>query len=138
MYFKYRKLPSRFAMVVTAIAVLLSVALAPDALAHAQLVRSSPSKNAVVSKAPEQIDLWFNELLDEGFNSVEVFAAGELALGRHVNLASGKAAVDPSDRTHLSVKLNPLSAGEYVVTWRVLSRDGHTAPGRLTFRVTGT
>lgn len=135
---KYRKLLSRFVIAVTAIAVLLAFSLVPDALAHALLVRSNPSKNAIVSEAPEQIDLWFNELLDEGFNSVEVFVAGKSASGRHVNLASGKAAVDPSDRTHLSVKLNPLSAGEYVVAWRVLSRDGHIAPGRLTFRVTGT
>ena len=121
-----------------AVSVLLSFALTPNTLAHAQLVRSDPAKNAAVLKAPERIDLWFNELLDEGFNSVEVFGAGELTSQRHTNLASGKAAVDPSDRTHLTIKLNPLPAGEYVVAWRVLSRDGHTAPGRLIFRVTGT
>lgn len=135
---KYRRLSNRFATVAAAISVFLSLSLAPDALAHAQVVRSSPSKNAALSKAPERIDLWFNELLDEGFNSVEVFGAGELTSQRHTNLASGKAAVDPSDRTHLTIKVNPLRVGEYVVAWRVLSRDGHTAPGRLTFRVTGT
>lgn len=33
------------------------------------------------------------------------------------------------------VRSAPLPAGDYVAAWRVLSRDGHTAPGRLTFRV---
>ena len=134
---KYRKISNRFATVAAVSFILLSLILARDALAHAQMVRSNPAKNAELTKAPEQVDLWFNELLDEGFNSVEVFTASESALQHHANLARGQAAVDPEDRTHLTVKLAPLPAGEYVVAWRVLSRDGHSAPGRLTFRVAG-
>jgi copper resistance protein C len=117
---------------------LSAFACAPDGLAHARMIRSIPQKNAELSGIPKQIELWFNELLDDGFNSVEVFTAAELTSEHHTNLASEKAVVDPKDRTHLTVKLGPLSPGEYVVQWRVLSRDGHTAPGRLTFSVTGT
>lgn len=29
----------------------------------------------------------------------------------------------------------PLPDGRYVVTWRVMSRDGHVVKGRFTFRV---
>jgi len=35
----------------------------------------------------------------------------------------------------MTVGLKPLAPGGYVVEWRVLSRDGHSEPGRITFRV---
>jgi len=115
---------------------LLIIAAAPGAWAHARLVRSEPSKGATVT-APQQIDLWFNELLEDGFNTVAVFPEAELSsAAKHSNLATGKPTVDDKDRTHLTVKLSALTPGEYVVEWRVLSRDGHSAPGRSTFRVT--
>jgi methionine-rich copper-binding protein CopC len=110
-------------------------ALIPEAGAHARLVRSVPAKGAEVSATPDRIDLWFNELLDDGFNTVLVFPAAELASKLHTSLVREKPVVDPKDRTHLSVKLPVLPAGEYVAEWRVLSRDGHSALGRFTFRI---
>jgi methionine-rich copper-binding protein CopC len=115
---------------------LLALAGAPAALAHARLVRAVPASGAEVSPAPKQVELWFNELLEEGFNTVTVFASSELSTpGKHTNLAKGKPTVDPKDHTHLVVALGAVPPGEYVVEWRVLSRDGHSAPGRSTFRV---
>ena len=106
------------------------------AWAHARLLRAEPAKGAALSTAPPQIDLWFNELLEDGFNTVMVFPEAELSLaGKHSNLAKGKPTVDAKDRTHLSVKIEALPPGDYVIEWRVLSRDGHSAPGRSTFRV---
>lgn len=127
-----------FAKTAAAFVLALFFAFAHDALAHARMVRSIPAKNAELTKSPGQIDLWFNELLDEGFNSVEVFPSAELTSKKHANLVKDKAAVDPADRTHLTIKIAPLSPGEYVVEWRVLSRDGHSAPGRITFHFVGT
>jgi methionine-rich copper-binding protein CopC len=116
---------------------ILSLALAPEAYAHARMVKSSPAKDATLSASPDQLDLWFNELLEEGFNTIEVFNSSELTAAKHTNLAKGKPAVDPGDKTHLSAKLESLPPGEYVVEWRVLSRDGHSAPGRIMFRIAG-
>lgn len=107
------------------------------AFAHARLVKSEPAKGAELSTAPEQLDLWFNELLEDGFNTIEVFSSADLAKTKHTNLAEGKVTVDTKDRTHLTVKLGSLAPGEYVVEWRVLSRHGHSAPGRITFRIAG-
>ncbi len=107
----------------------------PAVHAHARLVRSEPARDAEVTAAPRQLELWFNELLENGFNHVTVFPSIELGIKKRSNLTSGKPVVDPRDRTRLTVKLEPLAPGEYVVEWRVLSRDGHTAPGRFTFRV---
>ena len=115
----------------------LLIAAAPAALAHARLVRSSPGKGDTLPNAPERIELWFSELLDDGFNSIEIFPASEIAAPKRANLAKEKPALDPRDRTHLILKTAPLAPGEYMVEWRVLSRDGHSAPGRFTFRISG-
>jgi copper resistance protein C len=111
--------------------------LAPpgSALAHARLVRSSPGLDGDLSQSPGQVELWFNELLDDGFNSISVFSATDADPKTRTNLVSGDARVDANDRTHLSVALNPLPPGEYIVEWRVLSLDGHTAPGKFKFKV---
>jgi methionine-rich copper-binding protein CopC len=85
--------------------------------------------------APKQIDLWFNELLEDGFNTVIVFPSADLVAAKKNNFAKGKPVVDPGDHTHLTIKLAPLPAGEYIIEWRVLSRDGHSAPGRSKFTV---
>ncbi len=121
---------SRFAF-----AVALFLAATPAAFAHARLLRSSPPAGAELARPPERIELWFNELLDDGFNSITVFPAAELASQKRTNLANGKPVVDPRDRTHLTLTIESLAPGNYVIEWRVLSRDGHSAPGRSTFRI---
>ncbi len=104
--------------------------------AHARLLRSEPKNEAVLAEAPRSVHLWFNELLDRGFHSIEVYPAAERGKKQRANFIVGPAEVDPEDRTHLRVQLKPLPPGDYVVEYRVLSRDGHTAPGRISFRVT--
>jgi len=112
----------------------LALAAPPHALAHARLLRSSPEQNKAVA-TPLHVDLWFSELLDGQFNAISVFPLGERNVKAHPSLTRGEAKVDPRDRTHLSVALQPLPPGAYRVEWRVLSLDGHTAPGQFQFRV---
>ena len=86
------------------------------AFAHAGLKRSLPASDAEVT-APAQIDLWFNELLEDGFNSVTVISSGDANLpsSEQRNLAQGTAAIDPHDKTHLTIKVNALRKGSYTV-----------------------
>lgn len=105
------------------------------ASAHAKIVRSEPKDGATVHGSPKKIELWFNELLDDQFNTIEIFSAKEVAQKNRKNLAREKPEVDPKDRTHLTFKAPPLEPGSYAVEYRVLSRDGHSAPGRFTFTV---
>jgi methionine-rich copper-binding protein CopC len=100
--------------------------------AHAKLVRSEPADAARLSAAPKTVELWFNELLDDEFNTVEVFRT-KVTREERQNLVKGKAKVDAKDRTHLSVDLPALAPDSYIVEYRVLSRDGHTAAGRFNF-----
>jgi methionine-rich copper-binding protein CopC len=117
------------------IILILILAASPGAWAHARLLRAEPKTGADLSSAPRQIDLWFNELLEDGFNTLTVIPAADLVAEKKTNFAKDKPVVDPRDRTHLTIKLGSLPPGEYIVEWRVLSRDGHSAPGRSTFRV---
>ncbi len=118
-----------------AVAVVASAAGAPSVQAHARMVRSEPVNGAKLPSAPKSLELWFNELLDEDFNKVEIYPARQAAEKSHTNLVKDRPRVDPRDRTHLTLNLPPLEPGAYVADYRVLSRDGHTAPGRLTFTV---
>jgi methionine-rich copper-binding protein CopC len=114
------------------------VSLAQRADAHASLVHAEPGSGAAV-KSTHKIDLWFNELLEDRFNTVQVIPASQINTPsrEQTNLTRGATSVDPKDRTHLTATVTPLQPGEYIVRWRVLSRDGHSAPGQLEFRVTG-
>ena len=47
----------------------------------------------------------------------------------------GRAAVNAKDKIHRSATLKPLPPGEYVIDYRVLARDSHSAPSRILFRV---
>ena len=114
---------------------LLALAAAPCAWAHARLVRADPKSGAELPVSPKRIELWFNELLEDGFNTVKIFPAADVAAEKKRNFTKDKPQVDRADRTHVIVELTPLPPGEYIIEWRVLSRDGHSAPGRSTFRV---
>lgn len=108
----------------------LGTVLAPqEALAHAKLIRSQPRPFEVCASAPVDVKLWFNERLEDEFNGIEVMDA----TGRHVE--KGAAHVNPQDRTNLLVQLGNLSAGSYVIHWKILSLDGHPARGRFIFTV---
>jgi methionine-rich copper-binding protein CopC len=111
----------------------LSAASSRVTRAHAKMLRSEPKASAVLRNAPKTIELWFSELLEDQFNTIQLFPLAESAEKVRVNLAKEKPKVDPKDRTHLVLELPALDAGGYLVEYRVLSRDGHTAPGRFTF-----
>jgi copper resistance protein C len=125
-----------FAAALSAIAVaFLVVAGTPvPSRAHARLLASTPRDNELLAASPGSVHLWVNEILDHDFNSIEVFFDSAPESDRQ-SLTAGPAEVDPDNRTHLSVPLQPLRPGSYVVHWKVLSRDGHTARGRFSFRV---
>src|SRR5688500_13039727 len=53
--------------------------LSPALRAHAKLVRSAPKNGSELAEPPKMLQLWFNELLDDGFHTLELFAAVDRA-----------------------------------------------------------
>jgi methionine-rich copper-binding protein CopC len=110
-------------------AVVLMLSMPSSALAHAYLVRSSPVARAVVTSAPERVQLWFNERLEPAYARISIWNAG----GQRVDAGDGQ--VDIAEPTRLSVGAPGLPAGLYTVKYRVLSVDGHIVEAAFTFTV---
>jgi methionine-rich copper-binding protein CopC len=107
----------------------LVVGVDRPALAHAHLVKSQPTKGAVVQKAPSTLVLWFSEPLEPSFSTIEVTDRA----GHHVE--QGKATLDPGDPKVLRVSLQTLPPGSYKAVWRVVSIDTHKTNGEFAFTV---
>jgi copper transport protein len=100
------------------------------AMAHSQLVASSPGAGAIVPESPAEIRLIFSEPLESQVTSVDVTDLN----GAPVLTRAG--AVDPADPFALVVSSPDLPDGVYLLTWRTLSAaDGHTAEGFFNFGV---
>lgn len=108
-------------------ALALVLAAAAPAGAHAVLLRSSPARRAILTAAPDRVQLWFNEAIEPRFSTIGVVDAA----GRPVD--RGDARVDPEDPKRLSIGLRPLGRGTYRVRFRVLSVDGHVVEGAFPF-----
>lgn len=102
--------------------------LAAPAEAHDALLGSEPSDGAVLAAPPAQVVLTFSEPPSSVGAEVLVEGPGG-ALP-----AQGPATVDGVTVTQA---LAPdLPAGDYVVTWRAVSGDGHPVTGTFAFSVT--
>ncbi|HEX5909758.1 MAG TPA: copper resistance protein CopC, partial [Thermoleophilaceae bacterium] len=113
----------------TAVVVLvLGLALAPEAGAHALVTSTSPTRGAALEKEPERVVLRFSEAVETSFGAVRVFDAK----GRRVDTgATGR----PS-ASSVSARLRPgLADGPYTATYRVVSSDSHPVSGGFTFTV---
>ena len=117
-------------VIIIALLITLLTVNVGTALAHALLVRSIPEANAVLDRAPAQIELFFSEAVDPTFSTIKVLDAN----GQPVD--NGDTQVDSADATHLTVSLRSLPDGIYTVAWKALSAtDGHVTQGSFPFAV---
>lgn len=107
----------------------LACALSPQASAHAKLQASTPKADSVVSPAPAQLRLQFNEPLELPFSKVK------LVDDRGAALDPSKTAVDAADPKTLVATLPALHPGAWRVQWSTVTRDGHKVKGEFGFRV---
>jgi copper transport protein len=105
---------------------LAAVGGAGGALAHAVLIRATPSGSESLSQSPPEVALLFSEPLDPVFSGIHVVNAS----GQQVD--TGDTHVDPSNERLLLVSLQPsLPNGVYRVSWRSLSAiDVHPDAGQ--------
>ena len=116
-------LATALALVAGAVA-LLALAAGPAA-AHATLIGTDPAEGEVLPTAPERVTFTFNEPVSLTSDAVGVFdATGEPVEAE----ASGTG-------EELVAELPDLADGTYVVTYRVVSADGHPVAGSLSFSV---
>ena len=103
---------------------LLWLLMPSAALAHASLIGSDPVNNAVLARAPTQFTLTFSEPVEP--LNIRIVGAGMVSPVTSI----------ARDGARLVLSLpQALHDGAYVVSWRVISADGHPIGGALTFFV---
>jgi copper transport protein len=108
--------------------VVLALAAAPAALAHAKLIAVEPANGASLATAPVSVRLYFDDPVAVGPGNAVVAAD-------HRSVMAGSPVLERKDHL-LVLPLRPhLRNGDYSVSWRVFSDDGHLESGVLAFRV---
>ena len=107
---------------------LFSFLTAAPAHGHATLLQTNPPANSRLEQAPRQVMLSFDERVETIFNSVEVLDEK----GNRVD--DGRLRLSDQDDV-LSVNLKPVSKGQYVVSWKVVSLDSHQVEGYFGFGI---
>ena len=113
---------------VALVALALVVLGAAPASAHAELIETDPAEGAVVEAAPETITLTFNEPVRLTAQEIAVYDAAGDEVGSTAGASGPEVTVDLDGAADLP-------DGTYVVSWNVLSGDGHPISGALTFSV---
>src|ERR671914_325381 len=118
----------RVAMRGLALALVVTLALAPAALAHSTLIRTEPPRDQVVEPPPKRVVLHFDEPVDTALGSITVYDGD----GERVD--SGE--IQRPAPESVAVALDgELERGTYTVAWRVISADSDPINGAWVFHV---
>lgn len=126
---RHRIIPRGCALVLAAL-VALAIVLSGSApaSAHADLVETDPAEGAVVETAPETVTLTFNEPVRLTSQEIAVYDAQGEPVASSAGASDAVVSVDLTGAADLA-------DGTYVVSWNVLSGDGHPIAGALSFSV---
>jgi copper transport protein len=126
-----RAVPPALRRLLTALLLAMAglVLLPLHAGAHAQLLVSTPRSEERLQAAPAGMELLFTRRVALAAGGVELFT------GRHQQVPGATARL-ASGGTSMSVSLPPLTGGDYVAVWTVISADdGHLTLGSVGFSV---
>jgi copper transport protein len=106
------------------------LAHAAPALAHAQLLATSPATGTTVARQPQEVIFEFNQNVGGTLGAVRVYdAAGNQVDNLRVGHSDG-------NQRWIGVGLKPgLPDGTYTATYRVISADTHIVYGGLVFNI---
>lgn len=111
---------------VAAVLVVGVVCSGGTAAAHASLTGSTPEDGAVLAEAPDEVVLEFDEQMQPDFSQVAVLDAEE----NHYE--DGEPQTEGQTVTQA---VSEMPAGEYSISYRVGSADGHPVTGVIEFTV---
>jgi methionine-rich copper-binding protein CopC len=107
------------------------VFLIPGAIAHAEIAKTNPTKNAILTQPPKSVWIEFGESLltldTKEVNTLTVTNSKGKRVDKSPTIISGARATTKI--------LEALKKGKYLVTYRVVSEDGHPVKGSYYFSV---
>ena len=104
----------------------------PPASAHSELLDSTPSDGQVVRELPDEVELTFNQDIAPDFATVTAAPLGSDAQGTRLEVAVDGPLITADVPTSLR---SDADAGDWQVSYRVTSADGHPISGRVRFVV---
>ena len=111
-------------------AVLLSGFISQQASAHAHLKTETPAADSVLTVSLTELSLGFSEGIEPDFSKITLTDASQKTV------KTGKMTLAANDNTQAVLPLSDaLSAGKYIVSWNVVSVDGHKTHGQYSFTV---
>lgn len=113
---------------VAIVTALLALLVAPSAFAHATLLQTTPSNDAVLKRAPARVLLRFDEAIATVLGSVRVYD------GAARRIDDGETSRPQADEVAVGLPRS-LAKGTYTVAWRVISADSHPVRGAFVFHV---
>ncbi|OJE45643.1 copper resistance protein [Bacillus proteolyticus] len=113
------------------IACVFIILIPKSASAHAYVVKSNPTENETLKKAPPVVKIEFDEDIQVShFNTLFVRDSS----GKRVDLKD--AHIDKSNKKSLEAGLKEnLKNGLYSIQWKAISADGHPIQGVIPFRI---
>jgi len=99
-----------------------------QASAHSTLVSSIPAMNSQLYVSPEAVQLTFNERVEKELFFIRVHNQ------RGEPITTQEASIDADQRT-IGLPLPKLAEGWYIVSYKVISADGHPISGSYVFTV---
>ncbi len=105
-----------------------ALAVVPSAFAHATLLDTTPSNDAVIAAAPRRVLLRFDEPIETVLGSVRVYD------GNAKRVDDGHVTRPQADEVAVGLP-SGLGKGTYTVAWRVISADSHPVRGAFVFHV---
>lgn len=122
---KLKRLP-----ILSSAIVLAASLISQQAFAHAHLKTETPAADSQVSAATSELTLGFSEGVEPNFSKVA------LSGPKGETVKTGKFTLATNDNTQALITLPaPLTSGKYVVSWQVVSVDGHKTQGKYSFTV---
>jgi len=115
-------------MLMVVAGLLVPLATAPSADAHAILKSSSPAAGAVLGKAPGSVLLRFSEPIETSLGAIQVIGpdGGRVDRGDLLRPAGGEVGVELE---------GDLPEGSYTIAYRVISADTHPVSGAVVFSI---
>lgn len=101
---------------------------APQAQAHSALTDSTPADGATVTESLSEVSLVFNEPVQSDYSQVAVLDQDDN------EYQDG----DPSTVGEtVTQKVSDLPGGDYTISYRIVSADGHPVSGEIKFTIAG-
>jgi copper resistance protein C len=113
--------------------IVLFIAGASCAHAHAFLEAAEPKVGSTIKVSPHAVQIWFTRDIVRASQDASSNIAVFDAKGDEVDGKDSK--IDPNDHALMAVSVPHLPTGTYKVVWNAVCRDSHHTMGSYTFEV---